>query len=243
MDGFILAAGYGTRLRPLTDRVPKALLEVGGRPLLAHVAARLVAAGVDRLLINLHHLGDRIAAYVAQHDLGAPVVLSWERERPLETGGALRHAAPWLRRDAPFLLHNVDVLTDLPLRTLWEAQRGGGALATVAVMERPSRRRLLFDADGLVGWQRATETHWARPPRGPVQALAYAGVQAIDPRLLDLLDEEGPVPLWVPYLRLAAAGERIVPFRVDGYRWIDVGRPETLARARAEAHAWTDTAS
>jgi len=141
MDGFILAAGRGTRLRPLTDRVPKALVEVGGRPLLAHVATRLVAAGVDRLVVNLHHLGEQIEAYLATHEFGVPVFLSWEGERPLETGGALRHAAGLLRRDAPFLLHNVDVLTDLPLRELWEAQRREDALATVAVMERPTRRR------------------------------------------------------------------------------------------------------
>jgi len=242
MDGFILAAGRGTRLRPLTDRVPKALVEVGGRPLLAHVATRLVAAGVDRLVVNLHHLGEQIEAYLATHEFGVPVLLSWEGERPLETGGALRHAAGLLRRDAPFLLHNVDVLTDLPLRELWEAQRREDALATVAVMERPTRRRLLFDDEGLVGWQRDAEVRWARPPRGAVVALAYAGVQAIDPALLDRLEEEGAFPLWVPYLRLAAAGARIAPFRVDGCCWLDVGRPETLVRAQAEAHAWIEEA-
>jgi NDP-sugar pyrophosphorylase family protein len=235
MDAFVLAAGLGTRLRPLTDAVPKALVEVGGRTLLEHVARRLVAAGADRLVVNVHHHAAAIErAVLARRGFGVEVVFSREPDRPLETGGALRHAAALLRRDAPFFVHNVDVLTDLPLDALYRAHLDGGPLATLAVMERETRRHLCFDARGLLG--RDDEARGidlrVRAPEGDVARLAFAGVHVVAPRLLDLLVEEGAFPILDPYLRLAAAGERILPFRVDGCAWTDVGRPEHLEAAR-----------
>ncbi len=112
----IFAAGLGTRLRPLTDETPKALVEVGGDPLLEHVATRLVEAGVERLVVNVHPFADRIRRFVRERaDFGVEVAISEEPERPLETGGGLRHARTLLRGEGPILLHNVDVLTDLPM--------------------------------------------------------------------------------------------------------------------------------
>lgn len=235
MDGLIFCAGRGTRLAPLTDTLPKALVEVGGVTLLERVARRLVAAGVERLVLNVCPFAERIEAFVASREgFGVPVAFSREAPDPLETGGGLLAAAPRLRRTGPILLHNVDVLTDFPLRDLVAAQALGGALATLAVSSRSSSRRLRFDDRGLLG--RADDARGVRTsvraPAGPVVERAFAGVHVIDPRLLDLIEERGAFSIVDLYLRLAAGGEAIRPHAIDGFAWIDVGRPADLARAR-----------
>jgi NDP-sugar pyrophosphorylase family protein len=232
----VLAAGLGTRLRPLTDHTPKALIDVGGVPMLERVARRLIEAGVDRLVINTHHLGEQIARYVEERGgFGVEAVISHEEGAPLETGGALVAAKELFRQDAPFFLHNADILTDLPLGELYAAhQAAGDPLATVAVMDRPTSRRLLFDDAGLLG--RVDEGKGVdlrvRPAVGEVVALPFAGVHVISPRIFGLLTETGAFSILDPYLRLAGAGERVLPFRVDGRLWLDIGRPEQLEAAR-----------
>ncbi|HYW06884.1 MAG TPA: nucleotidyltransferase family protein [Longimicrobium sp.] len=232
----VLAAGLGTRLRPLTDHTPKALIDVGGVPMLERVARRLVEAGADRLIINTHHLGEQIARYVEERGgLGVETTISHEEGEPLETGGALVAAESLFLRDAPFFLHNADVLTDLPLREMYVAHRDADdPLATLAVSERPTKRRLLFDEVGLLG--RTDETKGldlrVRPAVGEVTALPFAGVHVISPRIFGLLTERGAFSVLDPYLRLAAAGERVLPFRVDGALWLDIGRPDQLEAAR-----------
>ena len=231
----LLAAGLGTRLRPLTDHAPKALVDVGGLPILERVARRLIDAGADRLIVNLHHFGEQIREYVAKRDgFGVEVLFSAEEPQPLETGGALLRAAPLFRRDAPFFLHNADILTDLPLEAMYAAHRESEPLATLAVMERDSSRYLLFDELGLFG--RADEKKRirleARPPEGEVRRLAFGGVHVISPELLDLLTESGAFSILDPYLRLAGEGKRILPFRIDGAYWSDIGKPEQLEEAR-----------
>ncbi len=238
MDAMIFAAGLGTRLRPLTDDRPKALVEVGGVPLLEIVARRLVSAGADRLVVNVCPFADAIEAFVAsRHGFGVEVFLSHESPEPLETGGGLLAARGLLRRTAPIVLHNVDVVTDLPLADLYAAHLKDRPLATLAVMERKTSRRLLFDDLGLLG--RADDAKGlrtlAREPSGPVLELGFAGVHVVSPEFLGLLTERGAFSILDPYLRLAAAGHRIAAFRADGCSWIDVGRPASLARADAAA--------
>jgi len=234
MDAMIFAAGLGTRLRPLTDGTPKALVPVGGVPMLERVARRLVAAGADRLIVNAHWLGDQVARYVDEHaGFGVECVVVQEPgEAPLETGGGLLNAAPLLRRDAPFFLHNVDVITDLPLADMYAAHATSGALVTLAVQERDASRALLFDDFGLCGHtDRAGTRTLAREADGAVAALGFTGVHVASPALLDALGETGTFSIIRPYLRLAAGGERILPFRVDGSRWVDIGTHERLAEA------------
>jgi NDP-sugar pyrophosphorylase family protein len=230
----ILAAGRGTRLAPLTDDTPKALIEVGGRTLLAWVARRLVDAGADRLIVNVHAHAEKVAAELAALDLGVETLLSREDERPLETGGGVLHAAPLFRRRGPFLVHNGDVISGIDLAGLLSSQRESGALATLAVHERETSRFLLFDADGLLGREdvAAGSAERARPPRGAVRRFAFAGVHAIDPRFLDLVEERGVFSILDPYLRLVAAGERVLPYDVTGAPWLEIGTPERLAAAR-----------
>lgn len=234
----ILAAGLGTRLRPLTDRVPKALVEVGGAPVLEQVAARLIAAGARRLVINTHHLGERIRAYVeARGGWGVEVRFSEEREVALETGGGLLAAfrSGILEAGAPFLLHNADILTDMPLGEMYARHLERRPLATLAVMERETRRYLLFDGEGLLG--RVDEGKGihveVRAPVGRVERLAFGGIHVVDDRFPRLVTESGAFSILDPYLRLVAAGERVEAFRVDAFRWIDIGKPEQLREAQA----------
>ncbi len=264
----ILAAGLGTRLRPLTDDVPKALIQVGGVPMLERVARRLVGAGADRLIINVHHHADQIEAFVeARHGFGVEVVLSRETDAPLETGGGLLNAAPLLRRDAPFFLHNVDVITDIPLDALYAGHlaAGGqafgeagpgrparprspnqGPLATLAVHERATRRFLLFDDRGLCGWEnlpgggRRGERLEARPAAGQVRRRAFAGIHVVEPTLLDLLTERGAFSIVGAYMRLASAGWDIRSHDVTGCTWLEIGDPDRLERARAWARSHSD---
>jgi NDP-sugar pyrophosphorylase family protein len=237
VDALILAAGLGTRLKPLTDRVPKALVEVGGRTLLEHVAERLVAAGATRLVVNVCHLAEQIERFVASRDLGVPVALSPEPGGPYDTGGGLLHAAPLLRRHGPILVHNVDVLSEVPLERVVHQHATSGALATLVVMQRPSSRRLLFDDAGLLGRVdegKALRT-FARPATGPVAELAFAGVHVLSSSLLERITERGTFSVLDTWLRLASEGARLLPFRADGSRWLDVGRPADLDRARGRA--------
>jgi N-acetyl-alpha-D-muramate 1-phosphate uridylyltransferase len=233
----LLAAGLGTRLRPLTDHTPKALLEVGGVPILEHIARRLIAAGADRLIINLHHLGEQIERYVAERGgWGVEVVFSREPEQPLETGGGVLHGQPLFRGDAPFFLHNTDILSDLDLRAMYEAHVATpDALATLAVMERATSRYLLFDDRGLFG--RTDESKGlelrVREPVGKVQRLAFGGVHVVSPRIFSLITERGAFSILDPYLRLAGEGYPVLPYRTDGVRWLDIGKPEQLEDARA----------
>lgn len=238
MDAMILAAGLGTRLRPLTDRIPKALVPVGGVPVLERNARRLVAAGADRLVINVHPFAEQIREHVAARDgYGVEVRFAHEIDEPLETGGGLLAARPHFREDAPFFLHNADVYTDLDLEALHAAHVASGALVTLATMERASSRGLLFDAQGLLGHvndDAGTRTE-VRPAVGAVTRLAFACVHVIDPAIFDAITERGRFGIFEPYLRLAAEGARILPHRVDGCAWVDIGRPEQLAHAEALA--------
>lgn len=234
MDAMILAAGLGTRLRPLTDHTPKPLIPVAGVTMLERVARRLIAAGADRLIVNVSHLADQIERFLRERDgFGVEWHVSREPGAPLETGGALVLAEPLLRRDAPFFLHNADILTDLPLGALYRAHQISPALATLAVMERDTKRHLLFDDRGLLGRTDASKELdlRVRDTVGPVRKLAFGGVHVVSPRLLDLLTERGAFSILDPYLRLAGAGETILPFRVDDFHWIDIGSPQQLEAA------------
>jgi NDP-sugar pyrophosphorylase family protein len=237
----VFAAGLGTRLAPLTDRMPKALVPVAGVPMLERVARRLVAAGATRLVVNACPFSDQIEAFVrSRRGFGVDAVVVRESPAPLETGGGLLAARRSLRGDGPaLLLHNADVVTDLSLDALLAAHLRERPLATLAVMERKTARRLLFDDLGLLG--RVDDGKGlrtlVREPRGAVAEYGFAGVHAADPALPSLLTERGAFSILDPYLRLAASGRRVLPHRVDGSLWLDVGRPEGLERAHAALSA------
>lgn len=251
MDAMILAAGLGTRLRPLTDHTPKALIEVAGVPMLERVARRLLGAGADRLVVNVSHLGEQVEAYIAEADWrapdGAPVeaVVSAEPDEPLETGGGLKKAASFFRRNTPFLVHNADILTDVDLRALWEAQRDAddGRLATLAVAPARTDRTLLFDDDGLAGYTLPDgDRRLVREPRGDVRARDFCGVQAGGSALLGVVEAEPAdrFSIMDTYLQQARLGARIAAFEgtsAQPNRFLDVGTRERLEAANAAVAA------
>ncbi|MBW3553639.1 MAG: NTP transferase domain-containing protein [Gemmatimonadetes bacterium] len=233
----ILAAGYGSRLRPLTDRLPKALVEVGGVTMLERIARNLVAAGADRLIVNVHHHSEQIRRFIEERDgFGVETLVSEERDAPLETGGGVAAAAVHFRRAAPFFLHNVDIISGLDLAAMYRAHAASGPLATLAVSGRPSSRLLRFDRMGLQGRvdTRDGGVEEARPARGPTWDRAFAGVHVLSPEIFDLLEESGAYSIMAPYMRLAGAGYRIEPYDTGNALWLEIGNPERLSRARAE---------
>lgn len=240
MKALILAAGVGSRLRPLTDATPKALIPVGGVPMLERAAVRLREAGADAFVVNAHAHAQKVADFCAglAKRLGAPVSVSREDDLLLDTGGAIRKAAPLLRGKAPFFVHNADVVTDVDLKAMYAAHRESGALATLSVRERETSRAYLFDAKGrFVGHddKSSGRTTWIKGPIPDFQRLPFDGIHVISPALLDKMTETGAFSITKTYLRLAAAGADIRAFRADRWAWHDAGSPEKLAAAEAWA--------
>ena len=246
MDAMILAAGLGTRLRPLTLTTPKALVEVDGVPMLERVAQRLLAAGADRLLVNVSYLAEDVEAYVRaaawRTPDGRPVetVVSDEPDGPLETGGGIKKAAGFFRRDVPFLVHNADILTTVDLAGLVAAQRAGSAIATLAVAPATTDRYLLVDDAGLLGYAYDGEEHTKRDAEGEARRVDFCGAQACAPALLDELEavEDAKFSVMTTYLRLAAEPGRVAVFEsTPTARFLDVGTPERLEKAHAAVQA------
>jgi len=250
MKAMLLAAGLGTRLRPLTNDRPKALVELQGRTLLEITITRLKSFGVTEVIINVHHHADMLIDYVkSQNNFNIRVEISRE-EILLDTGGGLKKAA-WFfmensnsndpsRQDDPFLLHNVDILSTIDLAQMLQFHRQNQALATLAVQSRPSSRLLVFNKQGQL-LARHTEGHSPLatphspllPSEGPSpsEPLAFSGIHVLSPRLLPLLTETGAFSIIDSYLRLSAQNQKIQSFRADRYYWRDLGRPEDLAQA------------
>lgn len=235
MKAMVLAAGKGVRLKPLTDQVPKALIEVGGVPLLELVIRRLIQAGVGELVVNVFHLADQVERFLRQKCyFGIRIEVSRE-EVLLETGGGLQKAAAFFDDGKPFFLHNVDIVTDLDLGRLYRVHAESPALATLAVRRRASSRLLLFDASGALRGRRAGEggrTPWRRGPVPKASALAFDGIHVVSPGIFAKLSETGVFSITDAYLRLAGQGERIQAFRADEYFWEDIGSLDKLERAR-----------
>jgi NDP-sugar pyrophosphorylase family protein len=244
MEAMILAAGLGTRLRPLTDTMPKALVPVRGRPLLSHVMDRLVAAGVTRIIVNTCHHAEQVSAFLERHaPPGVEVALSPEPDGPYDTGGGLLAAAPLFHEAAPFLLHNVDVLSQIPLGELLAAHRtarersAGRLVASVAVQARSTNRELLFDAQGLMGWENrrpdgaVIASERVREPVGQLQRWSFSGIHAIEPAIFGLAERTGRFSIVTWYLDLARAGYVVQPVDMSACEWLDVGTPERLAEA------------
>lgn len=234
MEAMIFAAGLGTRLRPLTNDRPKALVEVDGTPILALVGQRLVEAGADRLVINAHHFLDRIRDFVRQHDFGVEVLLSEEPDAPLDTGGGLAQAAPLFRGNAPVLLHNCDVLSTVDLRALYETQLNGNALATLAVLPGSDERYLIFDDAGLCGYapRGGGADVCSRDPVGEPRRRDFTGIHVVSPELLATL-QPGAYSIINHYLALTRAGQRVAMYEQPGVEWLDIGSHEKLAVATA----------
>jgi NDP-sugar pyrophosphorylase family protein len=245
MRAMILAAGLGTRLRPLTDHRPKALVEVGGRTLLEITLSRLHEFGIREVFINVHHFADMVVDYLKANDnFGMHIEVSRE-EVLLDTGGGLKKAAQFFLENCspvnePFILHNVDVISTVDLGRMVQYHAERKALATLAVRDRETSRYLLFDQQLRLCGRRSGKEQSPElvRPAPQVQALAFSGIHVISPRIFAMMTEEGVFSIIPSYLRLAAQEESIVAFRDDEYYWRDLGRAENVARAAQDFKTW-----
>lgn len=235
MKAMVLAAGLGTRLRPLTNDRPKALVEVAGRTLLEITLARLKESGVREVIVNVHHFADMVVEYLkARDNFGMKIEISREDDLLLDTGGGLKKAAWFFQQsqsgaDEPFLLHNVDVISTIDLERMVWFHAETRALATLAVQDRQSSRYLLFDRQlQLSGRHVGDKPPELVRPAQPLEALAFSGIHVISPRLFPLMTEESVFSIISTYLRLAGQGEKIAAFRADEFRWRDLGTPESV---------------
>lgn len=229
MEGFILAAGLGTRLRPLTDDRPKALVEVGGVTLLEHTIHRLEAAEIRHIVVNVHHFADKVIDFIGSHTWQARIDVSDERELLLDTGGGLKKAAPLFSGKDNVLVHNVDILSDIDLCDVERRHREQGNLVTLCVSRRETKRMLEFDESGRLIDRAAI--HYPLPTTHSV--LAFSGISVVSPELFALLPEAtSPYPVIDEYIRLSREGHRIGSYVHSPDHWLDVGKPETLEMAK-----------
>lgn len=240
MKAMIFAAGVGSRLKPWTDSHPKALVEVGGVPMLGRVINRLKDAGVTRIVVNVHHFAGQIEEYIEANDrFGCDILISDERDRLLDTGGGLRKAARWLEGGEPVILHNADILTDMELLPMLAEHRRTGADATLLVAERKSSRALLFnDESRMRGWRNMTDGRTlpeGLPGADLLVPKAFGGVHIIGPAVLEEIMKR---PCGEPFSITPFYVETASTLDIRGYEpdrpyyWFDVGRMETLAEAR-----------
>lgn len=235
MQAMIFAAGLGTRLKPLTDTMPKALVRVGGRPLIEHVVDKLKAAGVEKMVVNVHHFASQVVDYLHENgNFGADISISDETDKLLDTGGGLKKAAGLFAADAPILIHNVDILSNVDLRWLYESHEGNDA--TLLVSERKTKRYLLFNDDmRLVGWTNI-ETGEVRSPYKDLDVdacrmYAFSGIHVFSPRLFPLMDAF-PDKFGIIDFYLKVCGEAVIKGCVkQDLRLLDVGKLDTLAEA------------
>jgi mannose-1-phosphate guanylyltransferase len=239
MRAMVLAAGIGTRLRPLTDHQPKALVEVGGRTLLEITLGRLRAAGVNEVIVNVHHFAEMVLQYLRINDnFGMRIEVSRE-DVLLDTGGGLKKAGWFFTEggsDEPFILHNVDVISGIDLGRIVERHKQRGALSTLAVQERETSRYLLFDERmQLCGRRMGRDGEPEMARHAPdVNTFAFTGIHVISPRMIGMMTEEGVFSIIPTYLRLAGAGEKIFGFRADEYYWRDLGKLSELQQAEED---------
>ncbi len=240
MKAMVLAAGLGTRLRPLTNDRPKALVEVAGRTLLDITLARLRSFGVREVIINVHHFADMVLEFLETNDnFGMRIEISRE-EALLDTGGGVKKAT-WFLEDSgasnePFILHNVDVISTIDLRQMVHSHTENQALATLAVQDRTTARPLLFDAQLQLcgrGPDRDGNSEMVRPC-SHAEPLAFSGIHVISTNLLKMMNEDGAFSIIPSYLRLAAQGESIRAFRADEYYWRDLGRFEHVKQVEED---------
>lgn len=236
MKSLIFAAGKGTRLRPLTDHLPKALVEVDGRTLLEWTIRKLRHSGADELVVNVHHFGEQIIDFLARHDFGVPVRISDERDRLLDTGGGLRKAAACFDHlDEPVLIHNVDILSNARFEPLYDAL-GPQTAAVLLLSRRQSSRLLYFDADmRLRAWQNTLSGEVRSPlpdiDLGTLHPYAFSGIHLYSHRHLDLFDGwPDCFPIMDFYLTVCAHSD-VRGVVQDDLRLLDVGKPDTLGQA------------
>lgn len=237
MEALLLAAGLGTRLRPLTNDRPKALVELNGHTLLEYAIQNLTRQSITHIVVNVHHFASKMIDYLSSNSWDIPISISNEEDLLLDTGGGLKKAAILFSGTEPILIHNVDILSHIQFSEMLEFHRQSHSIATLAVSERTTSRQLLFDEhQQLVGWyNNASETYlWteAQKKQESYRQLAFSGIAIIEPKLTQLLPEsDHPYPIIPEYLKIASR-HKIGCYIHPAQDWLDVGKPETLEQAK-----------
>ena len=234
MKAMIFAAGLGTRLRPLTNDKPKALVLVNGMPLLEIVIKRLKYYGFQSIIINVHHFADKVETFLtANANFGCDIHISDERDLLLETGGGLKKAQSFFDDNNPFLVCNTDILSSIDLGKMYEMHLNSNALATVAVRKRITSRYLIFDNNrALVGWTnvKTSEEKWSRSKTAFTEHWAFSGIHVISPKIFDFMPKEEAFSIIPVYLE-AAKTTLIQAYPHDEDLWLDVGKLDALKKA------------
>jgi NDP-sugar pyrophosphorylase family protein len=231
MKAMILAAGYGTRLLPLTEHKPKALIEIKGIPLIELVIEKLIKSGYNSIIINLHHHAEKLKQFIRQNNnFGIDIQFSDETDQLLDTGGGILKAKWFFDDDKPFLIYNVDILSDIDLTELYNFHNRTNALISLAVRDRNTVRKLVFDSDNqLCEWVNTStgQRKISRQVSGERQQLAYSGIHMINPQLFDLIQEKGAFSIMDVYLRLAT--NYFINAYIHNYgQWYDIGKYQQL---------------
>lgn len=232
MKALIFAAGKGTRLKPFTDQHPKALARVNGVPLLERNIRFLQSFGIQDFVINIHHFGEQIIDFLsANHHFGARISISDERNFLRETGGGLCFAKPFLIEEPHFLVMNADILTDLNIQKLIDSHLASGKMVSLAVSDRESSRKLLFDeSQTLCGWRnKNTGEERLVSLEYTLKELAFSGIHCMSNQIFSKISRQGKFSIIEEYLDLM--GERSIVGYEHQARLIDVGKPESIKEA------------
>lgn len=234
MKAMIFAAGLGTRMKPLTDTMPKALVPVNGVPLLEMVIRRLIYFGIKDIIINVHYMAEKIEAFLLEeNNFGINIVLSDEREKILETGGGLKKAQWFFDDKRPFLVCNTDILCDINIRELKAQHARNQSIATLAVQKRTTSRYLLFDEkNNLSGWlnTKSGEVKLSRNESKKLQMLAFSSFQILETKIFDYLPEGKDVFSTIELFLEVSEKETIKGYETTA-KWLDVGTPQNIAQA------------
>lgn len=251
-NAMIFAAGLGTRLKPYTDHCPKAMVEVAGRPMIAHQLLKLHKTGFSRVVINVHHYAEQVIDYVtANNGFGLDVAFSDERGKLLDTGGGIRKALPLFDTDSPVLIHNVDIFSNIDLKVLYAAHKENGADASLLVSQRETSRYFVFDSSShLLAWKNM-QTGEVRTTNESMQSIleqlkgddehfclrAFTGIHIISPNLFPLLAQQDEVFSITNFYWQQALKLNICSIEApEGFRWVDAGKPEMLPVAAEIVH-------
>jgi len=231
MQAMILAAGLGTRLKPITDELPKALVEINGKTLLEIAIRNLIENDFRRIVINVHHFADKVKDFINKNTFAADIFISDESDLLLDTGGGIKHAQKFFD-DSPILVHNVDIISNLNLKEFYQFHLSDDALASLVVSNRESNRYLLFNDDNILcGWQdvKKEEKILVRDDV-KLHQLAFSGIHILNPHLIESFPKEEVFSVIKAYLKIAST-EDIQAYVSNDLRWIDVGKIDSLEKA------------
>lgn len=231
MQAMILAAGLGTRLKPITDELPKALVEINGKTLLEIAIRNLIENDFRRIIINVHHFADKVKDFINKNTFAADIFISDESDLLLDTGGGIKHAQK-LFDDSPILVHNVDIISNLNLKEFYQYHISDDSVASLVVSNRKSNRYLLFDNDNILcGWQDVNKDEKIIVrDESRLNQFAFSGIHILNPHLMDSFPDEKVFSVIKAYLKIAGT-EDIHAYVSDEIKWIDVGKIDSLEKA------------